>query len=124
MSNQERNKENTQHQTSSSAAETVTPQSGITPGPWAWDGNVCDYDKENEAPWLISFRERLPMGPVILGGEIECNNPANARLIAAAPDLLEAVIEAHRHKKTYHNPGKRTDICFLCKAIAKANAKD
>lgn len=58
-----------------------------TPGPWRWDGNVCDYDPENEAPWLVTEMHSA----VVLGGSINCGNEANARLIAAAPDLLDAL---------------------------------
>ena len=57
-----------------------------TPGPWHWDGDVCSYDKENEAPWLCSSEDNP-----ILSGEIGCDTEANARLIAAAPDLLGAL---------------------------------
>ena len=58
-----------------------------TPGPWNWDGNVCDYDATQEAPWLVHADKYPP----ILGGQIRCVNEADARLIAAAPDLLAAL---------------------------------
>ncbi len=56
-----------------------------TPGPWNWDGDVTDYDHDQEAPWLISGTDS------ILTGEIEATNRADVALIAAAPDLLEAL---------------------------------
>ena len=61
-----------------------------TPGPWAWDGNVCDYDKENEAPWLVSSEGHPP----VLGGTITCTRHNDASYIAAAsPDAILALIK-------------------------------
>jgi len=57
-----------------------------TPGPWNWDDTVWDYDPAEQAPWLVAGADQAA---VVLGGEIKCNE-ANARLIAAAPDLLAA----------------------------------
>jgi len=57
-----------------------------TPGPWVWSGNDLDGDTDG----LESVMEpRVDGGSIYLG-----ITPANARLIAAAPDLLEAAIEA------------------------------
>jgi hypothetical protein len=69
-----------------------------TPGPWEWDGPVWDYDPETEAPWLIPVNDDTR---AVLTGEIKCSNEANARLIAAAPDLLAALIEANEGSKLY-----------------------
>ena len=57
-------------------------------GGWEWDGNPCDYDPENEAPWLLDEN-----GNPVLTGTIKCVSPEHARLIAAAPDLLQALFE-------------------------------
>jgi hypothetical protein len=60
----------------------------FTPGPWEWDGNVWDYEYYNEAPWLEGKD-----GRVVLSGQIRCSTEANAHLIAAAPELYDAVKE-------------------------------
>lgn len=62
-----------------------------TPGPWEWDGNVCDYDPENEAPWLVQAPWDSKESQSILIGSIKCKSKANAKLIAAAPELLAAL---------------------------------
>lgn len=60
-----------------------------TPGPWTWDGDVTHYDADIEAPWLLGpDRGAAP----VLSGEIHGYSKADARLIAAAPDLLAALI--------------------------------
>jgi len=64
-----------------------------TPGPWYWDGNICDYDPENETPWLVQEPWHFKESQAILTGYIKCKSEANARLIAAAPELL-AVLQA------------------------------
>ncbi len=62
-----------------------------TPGPWRWDDDVWeDFDFTERAPWLIAGGIATP----ILHGEMRCTSEANARLIAASPDLLEALKRA------------------------------
>lgn len=60
-----------------------------TPGPWEWDGSVWNYDSENEAPWLVQSGSDHRV--FVLLGSIKANKEADARLIAAAPELLEAL---------------------------------
>lgn len=67
-----------------------------TPGPWRLDNNIAYGWKTN--PFSITVRKRgvhsttvanIPAKQTISRDEAE----ANARLIAAAPDLLEALVE-------------------------------
>jgi len=53
---------------------------------WHWDSNPCDYDVNEDQPWLIDNN-----GNRILWGEIHCDLNDNTHLIAAAPELLEAL---------------------------------
>jgi len=100
-----------------------------TPGPWFWDEEVpTDYmtaDWMNRAPWLLGEN-----GQQVLDGQIVCKNLANVRLIAAAPELLEALkkAEAHLHALMAHidtKPPKFQEYCWdkvleARAAIAKA----
>lgn len=84
-----------------------------TPGPWEWDGDVSNYDPLNEAPWLV-FDDVTP----VLTGEIKCRNPADARLIAAAPELLETL-----KQMIAWEDGERTAVDAMANAraiVAKA----
>lgn len=92
-----------------------------TPGPWQWDGNPCDYDKDNEAPWLVTDAYAVGVAKslregVVLKGQIECLNVANARLIAAAPDLLASM----REVLAYFDAPE--DGCFSDEALARARS--
>jgi hypothetical protein len=93
-----------------------------TPGPWQWDGNVCDYDESNEAPWLVTdayavgIEKELSKGVVLRGG-IKCRSEADARLIAAAPDLLEVARHALEQTDPHSVLGVR-----LAEVIAKVEA--
>lgn len=55
----------------------------------------------------------------------------NARLIAAAPELLEALKMMHdirwkqrRRDKKQHDPGEHPEFCKACAAIAKAEGEE
>jgi hypothetical protein len=66
-----------------------------TPGPWEWDGTVWQYDSEQESPWLVQAPWRNTASKTILGGSIRCQSEADARLIAKAPEMLEALKDAY-----------------------------
>ena len=96
-----------------------------TPGPWEWDGNPCSYDRDNEAPWLWQAPWKSRDSFPILSGSIKCGEEANARLIAAAPDLLESLqrlIATGLHEREYReimsNPAH-----YARAAIAKATGE-
>ena len=85
-----------------------------TPAPWEWDGNVCKYNPDDEAPWLTANSGLTP----ILTGMIRCDNPANACLIAAAPELLHALQQLLAKVEC----GTALE-CLLCEAARAAIAK-
>ena len=69
----------------------MSEQPKHTPGPWYWDDEDAlpwtDYDGVEHAPFLVDRNGRY----VMAGSDIRIPKEANARLIAAAPDLLEAL---------------------------------
>lgn len=87
-----------------------------TPGPWEY------------VPWHIAegnSQVRAPEGWLIC----EASSDSNARLIAAAPDLLE-VLKDYRRRclcKYENSVPTKVDACFTCqqaeRAIAKAEGK-
>ena len=86
-----------------------------TPGPW----EAIEHPKD----WIIKQRVKTASElrfPALIA---RAERTANARLIAAAPDLLEAL---HRVNHTLSVHGKMdgdTDLReFVCAAIAKATA--
>lgn len=64
--------------------------SGHTPGPWKWMRNDTESGLDGDSPLMSQSGERvLQLGDCYpSGGE---PNAANANLIAAAPELLEAL---------------------------------
>jgi len=94
--------------------------------------------KHTPGPWTLSeWEDRYDNALEVTGadGETICDNfpyyphpvsPANARLIAAAPDLLEA-LELLVRKYGEHEDGTPKDLNaydIACAAIAKATATD
>ena len=92
-----------------------------TPGPWNTEL------RPNHAPtdrWVITAKtvERVAVVSVRGGAE---SPEANARLIAAAPDLLEALEEAVGDLETMIQVrGDSIDLTAYRAAIAKAKRKD
>ena len=87
-----------------------------TPGPWTVQ-NADLSDPFNDVPWVLIPGERT----VVVGGEHL--TPADARLIAAAPDLLAALREAHgilQYNLGDTDPHVRAACDLMWKAIAAA----
>lgn len=87
-----------------------------TPGPWAIDWNVLRLDVfSSDARTLVASLRRSAMSP-----GIDEAARANARLIAAAPDMLSALHEAD---ETLEKDGYAVDgptRTLIRAAIAKA----
>ena len=83
-----------------------------TPGPW--------HSEKGSATYLISTESNLVIGEVYGKAILPAReHKANALLIAAAPDLLEAckaMVEAFQ----YHNPGGTTKPQGATLAAARA----
>ena len=96
-----------------------------TPGPWFWDDKDAlpwtDYDKTDHMPYLIDANGRIVMS----GEDIRINNAANASLINAAPDLLEALkAMVSAYAGQVQNDGSYAVIDVSARAaIAKAEGK-
>lgn len=62
-----------------------------SPGPWFWDDKDAmpwtDYDDAIHAPFLMNANGC----PIMTGSDIRICYETDARLIAAAPELLEAL---------------------------------
>ena len=83
-----------------------------TPGPWTLDGaaNTGDLD-------IVAPRGRIAMLDCEFSAETEEALTANARLIAAAPDLLAALIELSDYVFDEY-----TASHLLCERAAEARA--
>lgn len=56
--------------------------------PLSWDGPVWNYDKENEAPWLVDAK-----GDPVISGELHCTEE-NARRIVVCINFMAGVSNA------------------------------
>lgn len=86
-----------------------------TPGPWA-------ARKDPEGLAIVGGSGEYPGLPEYVGmiKNIYGRDEANARLIAAAPELLEALKEIHADTSLWWTPGMREKVR---KVIAKAEGR-
>jgi hypothetical protein len=90
---------------------------GHTPGPWRVDLNQYD----NEYRVYADGEEKCPVINSLFKAKGEIGL-ANARLIAAAPDLLEALEDAARHFENIAYEIKRGNVSNAAE-IAKNNVR-
>jgi hypothetical protein len=83
---------------------------GHWPAPWTWDGTFPIR--------ILDFEGHIVCGDIMPSGE------ANARLIAAAPDLLEAAQRVKKYAVDLHGNHciYGVDFQVLLAAIAKAES--
>jgi len=86
--------------------------------------------KFTKGPWSIEYDERERYGTVIVSNSTVADicyrvtSEANARLIAAAPELLEALIEAREQLQGYASAaGEYYNSPMINAAIAKATGE-
>lgn len=91
-----------------------------TPGPWEAGIHPANANFRIIKPVL--FGSRVTVLPECEGGHVALKSAADARLIAAAPDLLEALIAARAELEAYEADatGERYNNPILNAAIAKA----
>jgi len=93
---------------------------GYTPGPW----KVVEHTPESAS---VRIDEDCLISGAYLGGESDTLTVANARLIAAAPELLESAKDALESLKRLPNTEgayRITVIQELQAAIAKAEGRN
>jgi hypothetical protein len=99
-----------------SAAVGETQVSAHTPGPWKLDSYLGGFKITAVDPEYPQYEFRL----CDIGGE----DSANAHLIAAAPELLEALKAIQKHAEWIQSPSLEKTIRVLCaEAIAKAEGR-
>jgi len=92
------------------------PNSRHTPGPWQWTAIEGGWDGVKQENGTLICKLAL-------------NEPENARLIAAAPDLLDACLETLTEIRAYQGEdefceGPTKDACDILKsAITKATGE-
>lgn len=105
-----------------------------TPGPWKIKPLTKPYDTENEGAGRFIEKFRITMDvpgcPGVesilaetCGSHTEEEHEANARLIAAAPDLLEACKAARTIDTVARTSDREAIMTLLDSAISKAEGK-
>ena len=94
----------------------------FTPGPWVVVGNLTKYVEARLPSGLI--QEVAACGPTIADEGYGQQQEANARLIAAAPDLLLYLKEARRTLEMWKDVAPAVSLCAdIDAAIAKATGE-
>jgi hypothetical protein len=100
-----------------------------TPGPWSidWDARAAGYPINAAQPKRIGTNRICSTRPVDRSTESYTEAEANARLIAAAPDLLAALqwcVKCWETGAWQNEDGESPDISQVESAIAKATGND
>jgi hypothetical protein len=85
-----------------------------TPGPWAFIPKYDQYDNV-----FTASRPHRRIASVFAAGEIEDENTSNANLIAAAPDMLEALKMVLQHGRIDDSESRMAQVAA---AITKAES--
>lgn len=96
-----------------------------TPGPWTASGTqVCTWTKENYTTNVpFTYDPPLPAPSRQWTEKLVSEAKANAHLIAAAPDMLEALESALLELKRLDDDGSAYDRMKIRNAIAKAKGE-
>lgn len=107
--------------------QTVTTKH--TPGPWKWDESWGAIMTDHNNPSRLISPVWTGCNPRGMGPEAEAEDAANARLIAASPDLLEAlkallqevatIDHAYALRMTENNPACKQARAALAKATGQ-----
>ncbi len=98
-------------------------ESKHTPGPWAVSSRPIPSTRPNLEGWVIDPVDPTKTIATAWGLKKNGEAQANARLIAAAPDLLAACERMAKHLKQNSMPEIQGIACDLFQAIAKAKGK-
>lgn len=98
-----------------------------TPGPWAVEAdmrsNMNRYGEADEGEYLAGWNITSKAGDVVGIEGITDESPANAHLIAAAPDLYKALAAIMNHHASKVLFGNRQMADNAWNALAKARGE-
>lgn len=90
-----------------------------TPGPWHWDSDLVKGDPLNRRRYQVTTIGKTITQLYHSSGDLYAE--ADARLIAAAPELLDALKLCYEHCALYHPSVKTNNVGEAVRAaIAKA----